>query len=152
MEDVLSEAKNSFKGDVDEPVTMMVTNIDNDDIGLTKILDPTGMSSLRKLVIITALVPRFIGNLRKKTARQDINNDEMDADEYQDALTRWIKEEQRLMQRQTNFGKLRNHFISSTMTITYFDCEDVSALQLSLHKKKSFPFCFAMTPVTLANL
>ena len=69
MEDVLSEAKNSFKGDVDEPVTLTVTNIDNDDISLTKILDPTGMSSLRKLVIITALVTRFIGNLRKKTAR-----------------------------------------------------------------------------------
>ena len=108
MEDVLSEAKNSFEGDVDEPVTMTVTNIDNGDIGLTKILDPKGMSSLQKLVIITALVTRFIGNLRNKTARLDINNDELDADEYQDALTRWIKEEQRLMQRQTNFGKIEN--------------------------------------------
>ena len=106
MEDVLSEAKNSFKGDIDEPVTMTVTNIDNDDIGLAKILDPKGMSSLQKLVIITALVTRFIGNLSKKAARQDINNDEMDADEYQDALTRWIKEEQRLMQHQANFGKI----------------------------------------------
>ena len=72
MEDVLSEARNSFEGDVDEPVTVTGTNIDNDDIGLTKIFDPKGMSSLRKLVIITALVTRFIGNLRKKTARLDI--------------------------------------------------------------------------------
>ena len=74
------------------------------------VIDITRFSSLKKLIIVTGYVIRFVNNL-KGTLKNDNANvlleNTLTTDEYKNALNLWIKTEQEILQRQTDFGKLK---------------------------------------------
>ena len=70
------------------------------------VTDTTRFSLLKKLVIVTAYVIRFVNNLKNNNANGLLENT-LTIDEYNNALNLWIKTEQEILQRQTDFGKLK---------------------------------------------
>ena len=70
------------------------------------VIDTTRFSLLKKLVIVTAYVIRFVNNLKNNNANGLLENT-LTIDEYNNALNLWIKTEQEILQRQTDFGKLK---------------------------------------------
>ena len=74
------------------------------------LIDITRFSSLKKLIIVTGYVIRFVNNL-KGTLKNDNANvlleNTLTIDEYKNVLNLWIKMEQEILQRQTDFGKLK---------------------------------------------
>ena len=77
---------------------------------MCNVIDITRFSSLKKLIIVTGYVIRFVNNL-KGTLKNDNANvlleNTLTIDEYKNALNLWIKTEQEILQRQTDFGKLK---------------------------------------------
>ena len=63
---------------------------------------------MKKLIIVTGYLIRFVNNL-KGTLKNDNTNvlleNTLTIDEYNNALNLWIKTEQGILQRQTDFGK-----------------------------------------------
>ena len=63
---------------------------------------------MKKLIIVTGYLIRFVNNL-KGTLKSDNTNvlleNTLTIDEYNNALNLWIKTEQGILQRQTDFGK-----------------------------------------------
>ena len=63
---------------------------------------------MKKLIIVTGYLIRFVNNL-KGTLKNDNTNvlleNTLTTDEYNNALNLWIKTEQGILQRQTDFGK-----------------------------------------------
>ena len=63
---------------------------------------------MKKLIIVTGYLIRFVNNL-KGTLKNDNANvlleNTLTTDEYNNALNLWIKTEQGILQRQTDFGK-----------------------------------------------
>ena len=63
---------------------------------------------MKKLIIVTGYLIRFVNNL-KGTLKNDNANvlleNTLTIDEYNNALNLWIKTEQGILQRQTDFGK-----------------------------------------------
>jgi aminopeptidase N len=76
---------------------------------LNTVIDCTRYSSLKKLIVTTAYVMRFINNLRKRVKKQSnvITDVYLKVDEYETALSMWIKDEQLVIKRQSNFRNLR---------------------------------------------
>ena len=70
------------------------------------VTDTARFSLLKKLVIVTAYVIRFVNNLKNNNANGLLENT-LTIDEYNNALNLWIKTEQEILQRQTDFGKLK---------------------------------------------
>ena len=70
------------------------------------VIDTTRFILLKKLVIVTAFVIRFVNNLKNNNANGLLGNT-LTIDEYNNALNLWIKTEQEILQRQTDFGKLK---------------------------------------------
>ena len=70
------------------------------------VIDTTRFSLLNKLVIVTAYVIRFVNNFKNNNANGLLENT-LTIDEYNNALNLWIKTEQEILQRQTDFGKLK---------------------------------------------
>jgi hypothetical protein len=59
--------------------------------------------------VTTGYVMRFIKNLRKRVNKQSdvITDDVLKVDEYETVLSLWIKDEQLVIKRQSNFRNLR---------------------------------------------
>jgi hypothetical protein len=76
---------------------------------LNTVIDCTRYSSLKKLIVTTGYVMRVINNLRKRVKKQSdvITDDVLKVDEYETALSMWIKDEQLVIKRQSNFRNLR---------------------------------------------
>ena len=74
------------------------------------VIDITRFSSMKKLIIVTGYVIRFVDNL-KGTVRNDDTNalleNTLTIDEYKNELKLWIKTEQEILQRQADLGKLK---------------------------------------------
>ncbi|XP_066925606.1 uncharacterized protein [Clytia hemisphaerica] len=119
--DVLSEARNRFvdfdgrssydpfecKDEVLSSVSFLFTTDKSDnDIGLSKIIDVGRYSTLQKLIKVTALVYRFVSNIKAKRNNGHVIKDVISSEEQEAALTNWIKEEQRLMKSIPTYRKL----------------------------------------------
>ena len=65
-------------------------------------------SSLKKLVMVTGYVLRFINNLKKKVLKKTnlVTEDMLTVNEYNEALLMWIKDEQFRLKQQDNYSKL----------------------------------------------
>ena len=132
--DILSEARNRFvdfdsrssldpfecKDEVLSSVSFLFTTDKSDsDIGLSKIIDVGRYSTLQKLIKVTALVYRFVTNIKAKRSNRPVIEDIVVSSEEQEAaLINWIKEEQRLLQSETNFQK-------QTKSLRVFEKEDL---------------------------
>ena len=74
---------------------------------LTEIIDIQRYSSLKKLLIVTCYVVKFISKLKCRLSKQErCFEDTITVDEYKDATERWIKCEQSYIRTNTNFKKL----------------------------------------------
>ena len=63
---------------------------------------------MKKLIIVTGYLIRFVNNLKGTLKNDDTNvllENTLTIDEYNNALNLWIKTEQGILQRQTDFGK-----------------------------------------------
>ena len=73
-------------------------------------IDIKRFSWLKTLIIVTGHVIRFVNNL-KQTLKNDNTNALLEniltIDEYKNALNLWINAEQEILQKQTDFGKLK---------------------------------------------
>ena len=103
----------SLGGEVDEevvvacPSEVVLNNATRKDTtdktcSLSDILDCTRYSSLNKLIVTTGYVMRFVNNLRKRTKNKGnfITDIILTAEEFDEALSMWIKEEQSLIKAQ----------------------------------------------------
>ncbi|CAB4030027.1 integrase core domain, partial, partial [Paramuricea clavata] len=83
-------------------------DISGETCSLSDVIDCTRYSSLNKLVVTTGYVIRFLNNLRKRTKNHGnlITENVLTADEYEQALHMWIKEEQSLIKGQSNFANV----------------------------------------------
>ena len=105
--------ENSLVGRVDVEVSAEVVNFSNTTTrdtpnnkrSISAVIDCTRYSSLKKLVLTTGYVMRFVINLRKRVGKKHsdmVNDIVLTIDEYNKALMMWIKEEQILMKEQSN--------------------------------------------------
>ena len=114
---------NSLVGRVDVEIPAEVVNFsnttekgtpNNSRCSINAVIDCTRYSSLKKMILTTGYVMRFVNNLKKRylkkrfgTLDDDIVNDSvLTVDEYNKALEMWIKEEQTLMKEQANYTNL----------------------------------------------
>ena len=68
---------------------------------LCSVIDCNKFSSLKKLIVTTGYMLRFIKNPRKRTTKQEnlITDDMLTVAEFKEALQLWIKDEQHLMKK-----------------------------------------------------
>jgi len=79
------------------------------NVCLSEIINVGRFSCLRKLVVVTGFVIRYITNLKNKIRQfqhKNITEETLTVDEYNNALTILIIEEQRIMRQQSDFTKL----------------------------------------------
>ena len=73
-------------------------------------IEITRFSIMKKLIIVTGYVIRFVNSL-KGTLKKDNTNvlleNTLTINEYNNTLNLWIKSEQEILQRQTDFGKVK---------------------------------------------
>ena len=86
----------------------------NQQCSISSAIECNNHSSLKKLILITGYVIRFVNNpkrsvkLRKKLILDSdlVKDDMLTVDEYNDAVQRWIKDEQCRLKQQDNYSKL----------------------------------------------
>ena len=94
----------------DAMATKVVANLNNSAQDNTKdsemhslcsVIDCNKFSSVKKLIVTTGYVLRFIKNLRKRITKQEnlITDDVLTVVEFNEALQLWIKDEQHLMKK-----------------------------------------------------
>ena len=88
-------------------INVMTVTSDNKVCSLHEVIDFSRHGSLRKLVNVVADILPFKSNLLAKKSNRSIVNNELTADEAMHALTYVIRDEQRRMAEQTNFGKTK---------------------------------------------
>ena len=112
----------------DAMATKVVANLNNSGRDNTKdsemhslcsVIDCNKFSSLKKLIVTTGYVLRFIKNLRKRITKQEnlITDDMLTVAEFNEALQLWIKDEQHLMKKQENYANIRS-------SLRLFESED----------------------------
>ena len=77
---------------------------------IQNVIDIRKFSYLEKLIIVTGYVIRFVNNLKGTLKNENTNvflENALTIDEYKNTLNLWIKAEQEISQRQTDFGKLK---------------------------------------------
>eukprot|EP00794_Sanderia_malayensis_P013531 gene13531-biopygen10799 len=72
---------------------------------VSNIIDIGRISSLRKLLRVTAYVKRFVSNLKNKRTNQPIKRGNIEADEIKQAEMLWIKGAQRILKGNDDFHK-----------------------------------------------
>eukprot|EP00794_Sanderia_malayensis_P019296 gene19296-biopygen16176 len=72
---------------------------------VSNIIDIGRISSLRKLLRVTAYVKRFVSNLKNKRTNQPIKRGNIEADEIKQAEMLWIKDAQRILKGKDDFHK-----------------------------------------------
>ena len=110
--------KNSSVGRVDVEVPAEVVNFSdrtekgtpkNSKCSISAVIDCTRYSSLKKLLLTTGYVMRFVNNLRKRVGKLHgdmVKDSVLTFDEYDEALKIWIKEGHLLMKEQSNYTNL----------------------------------------------
>ena len=110
--------KNSLVGKVDVEVPGEVVNFsnttekgtpNNSRCSISAVTDCTRYSSLKKLLLTTGYVMRFVNNLRKRVGKLHgdmVKDSVLTFDEYDEALKIWTKEEHLLMKEQSNYTNL----------------------------------------------
>ena len=110
--------KNFLVGRVDVEVPAEVVNFsdmtekgtpNNSRCSISAVIDCTRYSSLRKLLLTTGYVMRFMNNLKKRVGKLHgdmVKDSVLTFDEYDEALKIWIKEEHLLMKEQSNYTNL----------------------------------------------
>ena len=81
----------------------------DDACSLNTVIDCTRFSTLKRLVSVTGYVMRFIGNIRKRLEKRTdtITDEVLTVEEYEEALSRWIAEEQLMIKEKPNYGNVR---------------------------------------------
>jgi hypothetical protein len=100
-------------------LTAQTNTEDSETRSLSSVINCKRFSSLKKLIVTTGYVLRFIKNLRKRIKKQEnlITNDMLTLAEFNEALELWIKDEQRLLKKQDNYGNIRS-------SLQLFESED----------------------------
>ena len=81
---------------------------DNQKCSLSSVINSDRFSSLKKLIVVTGYVLRFVNNLRKRVKKEThlITEDMITVTEYNEAEIMWIKDEQFQLKQQDNYSKL----------------------------------------------
>ena len=110
--------KNSLVGRVDVEVPAEVVNFsnttekgtpNNSRCSISAVIDCTRYTSLKKFLLTTGYVMRFVNNLRQRVGKLHgdmVKDSVLTFDEYDEALKIWIKEEHLLMKEQSNYTNL----------------------------------------------
>ena len=109
--------ENSLVGRVDVEVSAEVVNFSSTTAGgtpnnrrsISAAIDCTRHRSLKKLLLTTGYVMRFVNNLKKGVGKQHsdmVDDSVLKVDEHNKALMMWIKEEQMLVEEQSNYTNL----------------------------------------------
>ena len=119
---VLFEAKRrteGFSSGVDSQVLSCVVEEMSDetdktltdhDACLSNVIDSTRYSSLKKLVMVTCYVKRFVTNLLNSIKRptEAVHDEIPGVAEYNQSLDSWIADEQKQIRKQSNFSKMKS--------------------------------------------
>ncbi len=72
-------------------------------------IDCQRFSSLKRLILVTDYVLRFVDNLRKKVQKNMglVTEDTLTVGKYKDALLMWVKDKQFQLKQQDNYSKLK---------------------------------------------
>ena len=110
------EVENSGGGEISQVGMAEVANFsnqthkgqDNQKCSLSSVINSDRFSSLKKLILVTGYVLRFVNNLRKRVKKETnlITEDMITVTEYNEALIMWIKDEQFQLKQQDNYSKL----------------------------------------------
>ncbi|CAB4011094.1 Hypothetical predicted protein, partial [Paramuricea clavata] len=110
------EVENSGGGKISQAGMAEVANFsnqthkgqDNQKCSLSSVINSNRFSSLKKLILVTGYVLRFVNNLRKRVKRETnlITEYMITVTEYNEALIMWIKDEQFQLKQQDNYSKL----------------------------------------------
>ena len=108
--DVVFEVAAEYIINMSNGLNSRTTNVVKVAETIHNVIDITRFSSLKKLIIVTGCIIPFVNNL-KGTLKNDKANilleNTLTIDEYNNELNLWIKTEQEILQRQTDFGKLK---------------------------------------------
>ena len=81
--------------------------VSEEPIGLSQVMDVNRYSTLNKMLRITAYVCRFINNLKKTLANQEIKFGKVEVEEIEKAEVRWVKEVQKALEGQPGYQKYK---------------------------------------------
>ena len=108
--DVVFEVAAEYIINMSNGLNSRTTNVVKVAETIHNVIDITRFSSLKKLIIVTGYIIPFVNNL-KGTLKNDKANilleNTLTIDEYNNELNLWIKTEQEILQRQTDFVKLK---------------------------------------------
>ena len=118
---------------------------DSEMHSLCSVIDCNKFSSLKKLIVTTGYVLRFIKNLRKRITKQEnlITDDMLTVAQFNEALQLWIKDEQHLIKKQENYANIRS-------SLRLLESED-ELLRLRGRFSNSSLQCQEQYPIILRN-
>ena len=85
----------------------VMLNVAQQSKQISEVIDLNRFSTLSKLLIVTAYVQRFLGNLRLKRERRELCLGELTAEELKNAESIWIKDAQQDLKSNESFKKTR---------------------------------------------
>ena len=89
-------------------VNVLIASIaEKESAGVSKVIDINRFSKLGKLLRVTAYVKRFIENLKKKKAGNDLNVGKVCVEELRSAEKDWVKDVQTKLQEKNDFDKTK---------------------------------------------
>ena len=97
-----SEVKEERKREV-----VLMTTVE-EPILLSQVIDIERFSTLGKLIRVTAYIQRFINNLKKRLAKNEINVGRLSVDEIEKAEMEWVKCAQKGLQDNSDFKKFND--------------------------------------------
>ncbi|CAB4031719.1 Hypothetical predicted protein, partial [Paramuricea clavata] len=125
------EVENSGGGEISQAGMAEVANFsnqthkgqDNQKGSLSSVINSDRFSSLKKLILVTGYVLRFVNNLRKRVKRETnlITEDMITVTEYNEALIMWIKDEQFQLSNKIITQSSKHHYIYLKTRTAFFD-------------------------------
>ena len=85
--------------------TAVLATIAMQETGIHKVMDISRFSTLNRLLRVTAIVMRFIRNLKSKVKREEIKTGKINVQEIQNAEKSWIIGAQQTLRNSANFPK-----------------------------------------------
>ena len=86
-----------------------VMTVSEEPIGLSQVMNLNRYSTLRKILRITAYVCRFINNLKKKLANEEIKFGKVEVEKTEKAELQWVNEVQKALEGQSGYQKYKEH-------------------------------------------
>ena len=106
--DVVFEVTAEYVINISNILNSRTTNVVKFAETIHNVIDITRFSSLKKLIIVNGYIIPFVNNLKGTLKKANILlENKLTIDEYNNELNLWIKTEQEILQRQTDFGKLK---------------------------------------------